>query len=88
MKICRRAGRVSVVSEREVSVRFVTLLDDVTARNISEWHKIMEKRCQEEKKIMTRTRFKGHFMETYELCVFVYWINEISYLFMKQNNSS
>ena len=49
MKICRRAGSVSVVSEREVLVRFVTLVDDVTARNISEWHKIMEKRCQEEK---------------------------------------
>ena len=73
MRICRRAESVRVVCESEVLVMFVALVDDVTARNISEWHKIMEKRCTGRKrKIITRTRFKGHLMETYKLCVFVY----------------
>jgi len=45
MRISRRAESVRVVCESEVLVLFVTLFDDVTARNISEWHKIMEKRC-------------------------------------------
>jgi hypothetical protein len=33
-----------VVSDSEVLVMFVTLDGEGTARNISEWHKIMERR--------------------------------------------
>jgi len=40
MRICRIAERVSV-SDSEVLVIFVTPNGEGTARNVSEWHKIM-----------------------------------------------
>jgi len=44
MIICRTAEWVGVVSASEVMVMFVTTYGEVTARNISEWRKIMERR--------------------------------------------
>jgi hypothetical protein len=41
MRICRTAEGVSFVSDSEVLVVFVTPDGEGTARNISEWHKIM-----------------------------------------------
>jgi hypothetical protein len=44
MRICRTAEGVRVVSASEVLVMLVTTNGRFTARNISEWHKIMERR--------------------------------------------
>ena len=39
-----------VVSDNEFLVMFVTSVIGGTARNISEWHKIMGKQCEGQKK--------------------------------------
>ena len=41
IRICRRAEKLSDVSDSEVLVMFVTPDGEGTARNISEWHKIV-----------------------------------------------
>jgi hypothetical protein len=41
MGICRTAERVRVLSDSEMLVVFVTADGEVTARNISIWHKIV-----------------------------------------------
>jgi hypothetical protein len=41
MTICRTAEGVSVVSESEMSLIFLTPDGEINARIISEWHKIM-----------------------------------------------
>jgi hypothetical protein len=41
MRFCRRENKVSVVSVSEVFHMFVLPDGESTARNISEWHKIM-----------------------------------------------
>jgi hypothetical protein len=40
MRICNKGEGMSVVSESEVFLTFVTPDIEGTARNISEWHKI------------------------------------------------
>jgi hypothetical protein len=47
MRIFRTAEMVRGVSEREVLVIFVILNGEVTARNISEWHKMNENGAKE-----------------------------------------
>jgi hypothetical protein len=41
MRICSTAEGLSVVSEREVLIMFITFDGEGTARNISERHKIL-----------------------------------------------
>jgi hypothetical protein len=41
MRICRTAEKVRVLSDSEMLVMFVTVDGEVTARNISKWHKIV-----------------------------------------------
>ena len=43
MRICSTAEKLRVVSEGEVLVMFVTVDGEYTARNISEWHKILQR---------------------------------------------
>ena len=62
---------MSVVSDSELLVICVISDGEGTARNISEWHKIMGTQCEgKRRKITARICLKEHFMEKYNLAGF------------------